>query len=390
MENRKRHRDSAARQIRHNLAQITPENAHPQLQSSVFKMLPPELRHEIFRLALTPDIDRSRGLWGASGWKTLYPHSICCEKIFAENWHPNLLLTCRRVYLEANAIPMRNAVIVVPPVRKIFGIYGRPDFTRYTAKNSHELNHVHIIDEKLSPDTQRRLFHAPQFRPRVITLSARLDVLRSTQEFGDWLWLDFFPFSGPHYDSFKSTSFQLISFQRLLPDSLQELRLQLQQPLQEDESNNILDWWKFLTHDIGPQYVNLGNHHRLCCLRAVRWSSWRPPQGNRFLDEGEHPIEGCNFTGADGDSGRGKALEHFRKWLEQQTGKGRADNDMLVATLTYSPVPGVPDWKDDDYPGFALAPLQKKQSDPDGVWGQPVRMPEDLASFFREAIAGDW
>lgn len=84
----------------------TPENlsqCNPQPQSPLFSTLPAEIRNQIFSLALTPHEDLTNP----------YPeHDFCyrpghrARRILSTT----LLLTCRRIWLEANHLPMEQTV----------------------------------------------------------------------------------------------------------------------------------------------------------------------------------------------------------------------------------------------------------------------------------------
>lgn len=84
----------------------TPENiakCHQQSQSPLFNLLPPEIRNNIFSLALLQYEDLAHP----------YPeNSFCCRPGHRARRvvDTNLLLTCRRVWLEANHWPMEQAV----------------------------------------------------------------------------------------------------------------------------------------------------------------------------------------------------------------------------------------------------------------------------------------
>lgn len=84
----------------------TPENlarCNPQSQSPLFNVLPPEIRNEIFSLALMQHEDLSNP----------YPsHDFCCRPAHRARRivSTSLLQTCRLIWLEANHCPMTQAV----------------------------------------------------------------------------------------------------------------------------------------------------------------------------------------------------------------------------------------------------------------------------------------
>lgn len=97
-------RQLKARAIRRALADITPSNSMPQRQSSFFSKLPAEVRFLVFQLLLCHNHDHDKSV-DINSAKPLYRpgHS------FRTKIHTAILLTCRLVYYEAQAIPIRSA-----------------------------------------------------------------------------------------------------------------------------------------------------------------------------------------------------------------------------------------------------------------------------------------
>lgn len=98
-----RERRLKVRAIRRGLADITPSTSRSQFQSLLFSKLPAEVRFSIFQLLLsqTQDYDRPIDIHSIS---PLYrPGHTYRTKI-----HTSILLTCRLVYFEARAMPIRS------------------------------------------------------------------------------------------------------------------------------------------------------------------------------------------------------------------------------------------------------------------------------------------
>ena len=100
----RRERQRKARAIRRGLADITPSNSRLQEQSLLFSKLPAELRFSIFQLLLSQIHDHDRPINIHSISPLYRPGHTYRTKI-----HTAILLTCRLVYYEAHAIPIRSA-----------------------------------------------------------------------------------------------------------------------------------------------------------------------------------------------------------------------------------------------------------------------------------------
>lgn len=96
-------RQRKGRELRRSLAAITPSNSHPQLQSPLFATLPPELRFSIFQLVLCQQRDHSRPIEFHATRPLHRPGHMHYNIVDVR-----LLLTCRLVYYEARAIPLRS------------------------------------------------------------------------------------------------------------------------------------------------------------------------------------------------------------------------------------------------------------------------------------------
>jgi hypothetical protein len=154
-----------ARQIRHQLKQINPSNSHAQLQSPLFSTLPPGIRNQIFRLAVS-QYDDSTALYEQheNKWYNDARYGIK----FHISIHTDLLRTCRRVYYETRSIPMRSATH-----RLKLEYYGSEDaiswFSRLTAKNVDELDHVQFFIN--NEYFLHKVLQLPQCRPKRLTIS---------------------------------------------------------------------------------------------------------------------------------------------------------------------------------------------------------------------------
>ena len=100
----RRERQRKARAIRRALVDITPSNSKLQTQALFFSKLPAEIRFLIFQLLLSQihDYDRPINIHSIS---PLYrPGHTYRTKL-----HTEILRTCRLIYYEAHAIPIRSA-----------------------------------------------------------------------------------------------------------------------------------------------------------------------------------------------------------------------------------------------------------------------------------------
>ncbi|KAL1640153.1 hypothetical protein SLS58_007267 [Diplodia intermedia] len=150
------------RRIRRQLTAISPSNAHPQKQSPLWSKLPPELRNQIFTLAVSQHVDVTRP-YPANSWhyRPGYTHAF--------SMYTDLLATCRLAYWEASAIPLSTATLPVWEDR------GPPDapkwrFAEFTARNTALLNHVHFFVRRPNGHWYTPL---QQFRPKRITITIR-------------------------------------------------------------------------------------------------------------------------------------------------------------------------------------------------------------------------
>lgn len=96
-------RQRHARAIRRDLADITPRNSRTQEQSPLFSKLPAEIRFLIFRLSLSQTYDHDRPINIHSISPLFRPGHTYRTKIDTA-----VLRTCRLVYYEAHAIPIRS------------------------------------------------------------------------------------------------------------------------------------------------------------------------------------------------------------------------------------------------------------------------------------------
>ncbi|KAB2579891.1 hypothetical protein BFW01_g5449 [Lasiodiplodia theobromae] len=150
------------RRIRRELESIDPSTAHPQKQSPLWSKLPPELRNQIFTLAVSQHVDLTRP-YPENSWyyRPGYTHAFAM--------HTDLLATCRLAYWETSAIPLSTATLPVWEDR------GPPDapkwrFAEFTARNTALLNHVHFFVRRPNGHWYTPL---SQFRPKHITVTIR-------------------------------------------------------------------------------------------------------------------------------------------------------------------------------------------------------------------------
>ncbi|GME40885.1 hypothetical protein BKCO1_8000147 [Neofusicoccum parvum] len=152
----------ARRSLRQQLRAISPSNSHPQRQSPLWSKLPPELRNEIFTLAVSQHYDLSRPyLKNSWYYRPGYTHAF---RVYTD-----LLLTCRLAYWETNAIPLSTATL---PIWEDRGPADAPQwrFGEWTANNTALLNHVHFFVRRPNGHWYKPV---PQFRPNRITVTIR-------------------------------------------------------------------------------------------------------------------------------------------------------------------------------------------------------------------------
>jgi hypothetical protein len=154
-----------ARQIRHQLKQINPSNSHAQLQSPLFSTLPPELRNQIFELAVSQQEDN---ISGDEQHQDKWYNDARIGIKFRYAIHTDLLRTCRRIYYETSSIPMQSTTHRMK-LETFSSEVATTWFSRLTAKNINELYHVHFfVDDVCSLILVLRL---PQCQPKHLTMS---------------------------------------------------------------------------------------------------------------------------------------------------------------------------------------------------------------------------
>ncbi|KAF2101925.1 hypothetical protein NA57DRAFT_53868 [Rhizodiscina lignyota] len=167
----------AARETRRALEAITPADCDPQLQSPLFGRLPPELRNQIFALAVSQHDDPGRS-YVYYGWDRIpMPSPAPVKRVCTD-----LLSTCRLAYYETSSIPMRTSVIQMffPNVQIQANCASKSDSSaafitplkvdKFTRKNQADLNHIHIFTPWLRQPI-RYLFKLHQFVPKKITIT---------------------------------------------------------------------------------------------------------------------------------------------------------------------------------------------------------------------------
>lgn len=96
-------RQRAMRQGRRALASMTASTSHPQPQCALFSKLPAELRFQIYQLVLSQRADLTQPVDQYALYPMYWPGHTHHTHI-----DTRLLRTCRLVYCEAHAIPMRS------------------------------------------------------------------------------------------------------------------------------------------------------------------------------------------------------------------------------------------------------------------------------------------
>jgi len=173
-----------ARQTRRDLTKIHRDDGTTlqQLQSPLFSKLPVELRLLIYEFALSGYFHKP--LRWFSILSTSLPESLllihsCLHHLYPLRTATQLLHTCRRVYCEANNIPMRFAKFKVigcldeETIRDGYWCGSPPAyFANFTHKNSAEMQDVEFFADAAL--RQEDYFRFPQFQPKVITLNCTL------------------------------------------------------------------------------------------------------------------------------------------------------------------------------------------------------------------------
>jgi hypothetical protein len=154
-----------ARQIRSQLKLIDPSNSHEQLQSPLFSKIPPEIRNQIFELAVSQHNNAVDPFeYYDKAWNFLSLDLVAEPPM---KRYLDLLLTCRRIYYETRSIPMRSATHLIT-----IEWYSKTTtwFSNLTAKNIDELNHVNLV---LAVGSRQlfKLLSLPQCRPNRVTIS---------------------------------------------------------------------------------------------------------------------------------------------------------------------------------------------------------------------------
>ena len=150
-----------ARHVRRSLAEITPANSHRQRQSPLWGTLPPEVRNQIFFLAVSDSPKHH--------YCQLQPHLTNRHGMLETNVSTSLLRTCRLAYYETHGIPLRTTTFVVARFHLAISF-----FAKFTRKNVQDLEHI-VVDSRClfhwcNADPLYYLPELPQCRPRILTV----------------------------------------------------------------------------------------------------------------------------------------------------------------------------------------------------------------------------
>ncbi|KAK4986415.1 hypothetical protein LTR50_005321 [Elasticomyces elasticus] len=145
----------------------------PQDQSFFFFKLPLELRIEVYEWVFAQYEDQRQPYPDTSYYyRPGYTAKACIDT--------RLLLTCRRVWLEGNAIPMRSATHTFwffrgPPHATIGILPFHQYFNRLTPLNLQNLHHVQIFAQSFWLETVdfAQLCGSRTFCPKILTVSVR-------------------------------------------------------------------------------------------------------------------------------------------------------------------------------------------------------------------------
>jgi hypothetical protein len=190
-------RQTARRAIRRSLGEITPSTCHSQQQSPLFSMLPPEIRHQIFTLALKNDLPCPR-------------ISLLNMPIRPPRRRPQysdelgLLQTCKLIYYETWAIPLSSTTFHFL-YGNDWGWYGgmlpleinaqKSLLSRFSKQQKSVLYHLHVAlsmsrHPREGPDGQLDLSYclvAPPLQWRRITVSF-MEVFHQNEQRGTTSW----------------------------------------------------------------------------------------------------------------------------------------------------------------------------------------------------------
>ncbi|KAJ9648977.1 hypothetical protein H2199_000890 [Coniosporium tulheliwenetii] len=247
------------------LAEISPLNSHPQMQSPLFSVLPPEIRNQIFELAVSEYEDTTRPYDPTDDY---YRPGHCFPKVI----NTDLLLTCRRVYYETNAIPMRSAThhIWLGWTTMFRDPHRTPlRFPSLTRKHQTELNHVHVFAYPNLPDLSA-LISRQQFRPKHLTITVGWNY--------DW--------SSPNDEDFPMSldADWVLANNTKLPDELEDVKIEFEALMRrKDELDRLVKiamLWRFEMRDGTEMVADKSTSVR----RWTRYCKWRGPVSPPWYD----------------------------------------------------------------------------------------------------------
>jgi len=166
---------------------------NPQSQSPLFCVLPKELRDLIFAFATAPYEDNDKK-YANTAYFCRSGHTAC-HRICTD-----LLLTCRRIWLEANALPMKQAEHTFWFQRGPYDrfdeenwssniIYERMRYSSFlcdlTTLNVRKVSHIHLFLQMHKTEDVPNGFLA-RMLPRRFDPEVRPDVFHVTIRHSDW------------------------------------------------------------------------------------------------------------------------------------------------------------------------------------------------------------
>lgn len=164
-------RQRHARAVRRNLAAISPSNSQAQLQSPLFSVLPAEIRYLIFEHVLSQQHDLSRPIDF-----TYNPELDRPGHEYHTTVSISLLQTCRLVYYEGRAIPLRSATHHFGQTGSRCCLYtGNFWLHDVTSQRGADMYHLHeVFSTRLSPVFQIESLPHIQWKRITWTLCAYL------------------------------------------------------------------------------------------------------------------------------------------------------------------------------------------------------------------------
>ncbi|KAF2195254.1 hypothetical protein K469DRAFT_6432 [Zopfia rhizophila CBS 207.26] len=212
-------RHAALRAARRSLVDITPENSHPQKQSPLFSVLPPELRNKIFEFAVAQCSDHSQPV-RKNSWRYRPGHE------FETKTDTALLRTCRLIYYETRTIPLRSTTHHVHSRRTPQGqAVGDHWLFHLSSQQGQHLYHLHDYMTVIGLSSLSKFVTVPHLMWKKVTWTIRASL------WPQWFAHDVAVKLDPHIDLRTMT----------FPASCQEVNLELETLASMTEQRELLE-----------------------------------------------------------------------------------------------------------------------------------------------------